>query len=177
MYGDKRIFILVLNCWCESEQVFKTNLFLNPVVCLGERDGNKFLFANENTLVHNAWPASVAKLLGSHSLTTKVGEEHKYASCPAAIIFSIAVTSKVGLFLNVSTEKIDFASPIVEFLSHYSVQSQNPVLVLSFIGKSVITFLHLVPVFKWSSLDPLNLNELSNSNSSSRSSGLCSGSM
>lgn len=61
-------------------QVFKTHLFLSPVVFLGVPVGNKFLFASENTLVQNQWPGSVVELLGPHSLATKVGEEHKYAN-------------------------------------------------------------------------------------------------
>jgi hypothetical protein len=58
-------------------QTFTTHLFFDPAVSVGGPDGNKFLFANENKLVQNCWPASVAKLLGKHSLGVKVGDEHK----------------------------------------------------------------------------------------------------
>lgn len=67
---------------CESYtvivQVFKTSLLFNPTVSVPAPEGNKFLFANENKLVHNAWPPSVAKLLGTGSMALKVGDEHKY---------------------------------------------------------------------------------------------------
>jgi len=58
-------------------QVFKTNILFNMVVSLPAPEGNKFLFANENKLVHNSWPPSVAKLLGEGSLAVKCGDEHK----------------------------------------------------------------------------------------------------
>jgi len=47
------------------------------VVSLPAPEGNKFLFANENKLVLNSWPPSVAKLLGKGSLAVKCGDEHK----------------------------------------------------------------------------------------------------
>lgn len=60
-----------------TAQTFTTHLFFDPAVSLSVPDGNKFLFANENKLVQNAWPTSVAKLLGKHSLAMKVGEDHR----------------------------------------------------------------------------------------------------
>lgn len=59
-------------------KVFRTNLMFNTTVSLPAPEGNKFLFANENKLVQNAWPPSVASLLGN-SLVTQVGDEHKRA--------------------------------------------------------------------------------------------------
>jgi len=58
-------------------QIFKTHLLFCLTIILGAPEGNKFLFANENKLVKNSWPPSVAKLLGRHALTVKTGEEHK----------------------------------------------------------------------------------------------------
>jgi cytochrome P450 family 26 subfamily A len=58
-------------------QIFKTHLLFRLTISLGAPEGNKFLFANENKLVQNSWPASVAKLLGRHALIVKTGEEHK----------------------------------------------------------------------------------------------------
>jgi hypothetical protein len=74
-------------------QVFKTNLLFNPTVSVPAPEGNKFLFANENKLVQNAWPPSVAKLLGTGSMTLKVGDEHKYINSYPPFIMTIVVKS------------------------------------------------------------------------------------
>jgi cytochrome P450 family 26 subfamily A len=58
-------------------QIFKTHLLFCLTIYLGAPEGNKFLFANENKLVQNSWPPSVAKLLGRHAISIKTGEEHK----------------------------------------------------------------------------------------------------
>ena len=58
-------------------QTFTTHLLFEPSVSVGAPDGNKFLFANEDKLVQNSWPLSVAKLLGKHSIAVKVGDDHK----------------------------------------------------------------------------------------------------
>ena len=68
-------------------QVFKTNLMFNWTVSLPAPEGNKFLFANENKLVHNCWPPSVAKLLGKGSMVMKTGDDHKYAPITPTYIF------------------------------------------------------------------------------------------
>ncbi|XP_024362776.1 cytochrome P450 716B1 [Physcomitrium patens] len=60
-------------------ETFKTHILFNPTVSVAAPDGNKFLFANENKLVQNHWPPSVSRLLGEHSMATKVGEEHRRA--------------------------------------------------------------------------------------------------
>lgn len=72
-------------------QVFKTHLLFNPTVSVPAPEGNKFLFANENKLVHSAWPASVAKLLGPGSLVTKTGDDHKYRISDPPFIMIIVV--------------------------------------------------------------------------------------
>ena len=59
-------------------QVFKTHLFLDPVVSVGGADGNKFLFSNENKLVQNSWPPSMIKILGKDTIINQVGERHRY---------------------------------------------------------------------------------------------------
>ncbi|GLJ25850.1 hypothetical protein SUGI_0495310 [Cryptomeria japonica] len=56
--------------------IFKTSLFGFPTAVFYSVQANRFLFSNENTLVHTHWPYSVTNLV-SHSLPTKVGEEAK----------------------------------------------------------------------------------------------------
>ncbi|KAG0607674.1 hypothetical protein M758_8G047100 [Ceratodon purpureus] len=58
-------------------EVFKTHLFLDPVVSVGGADGNKFLFSNENKLVQNSWPPSMIKILGKDTIINQVGERHR----------------------------------------------------------------------------------------------------
>lgn len=56
--------------------VFKTSVLGEPMVVFCGPAGNKFLYANENKLVEQWWPASVKKMLGS-SLSNLVGDEAK----------------------------------------------------------------------------------------------------
>lgn len=56
--------------------VFTTSLVGHPTVVLCSPQGNRFLFANENKLVVNSWPASVGNLFRS-SLITAVGDDAK----------------------------------------------------------------------------------------------------
>ncbi|XP_027157993.1 beta-amyrin 28-monooxygenase-like [Coffea eugenioides] len=60
----------------QCDRVFKTSLFGERVAILCGASGNKFLFSNENKLVHVWWPASVRRLLGP-CLATSVGDEAK----------------------------------------------------------------------------------------------------
>ncbi|CAK7345596.1 unnamed protein product [Dovyalis caffra] len=48
-----------------SSEIFKTNLFGQPVVILSGASGNKFLFSNENKLVETWWPEFVNKIFPS----------------------------------------------------------------------------------------------------------------
>lgn len=59
-----------------QSHVFKTSLFGERVAILCGAAGNKFLFSNENKLVHVWWPTSVRRLLGP-CLATSVGDEAK----------------------------------------------------------------------------------------------------
>lgn len=162
-------------------QVFKTHLFLKPVVLLAVPDGNKFLFANENTLVQNAWPASAAKLLGSHSLASIVGEEHKYVSCHSFSCISLQWLQNLGCSLMFQQRK-SILHPLewnlILLIIHRVSTTESiskPILVLSYLLVSLYSGFCIQ--FQWSTLEPLHCNEPSNSNSSARSSSLGSGSM
>ncbi|GLJ25851.1 hypothetical protein SUGI_0495360 [Cryptomeria japonica] len=56
--------------------IFKTSLFGFPTAVFYSAQANRFLFSNENTLVHTHWPYSVTNLV-SHSLPAKTGEKAK----------------------------------------------------------------------------------------------------
>uniref|UniRef100_A0A0D6QVB0 Cytochrome P450 n=1 Tax=Araucaria cunninghamii TaxID=56994 RepID=A0A0D6QVB0_ARACU len=56
--------------------IFKTSLFGHPTAVLYSPAGNRFLFSNENKLVQNSWPDSLARLFGN-SLLSKVGDDAK----------------------------------------------------------------------------------------------------
>ncbi|XP_058228575.1 beta-amyrin 28-monooxygenase-like isoform X1 [Rhododendron vialii] len=60
-----------------STKVFKTSLLGEPMAILCTAEGNKFVFSNENKLVHSWWPQSVEKIFphSKNGLTTK--EESK----------------------------------------------------------------------------------------------------
>jgi len=59
-----------------SSEIFKTNLFLQPVVMLNGVAGNKFLFSNENRLVETWWPDFVNRIFPS-AVETSPKEEAK----------------------------------------------------------------------------------------------------
>lgn len=67
---------------------------------LSAPDGNKFLFAQENKLVQNSWPASVAKMLGKHSLALKVGDEHKYVKTHFNPFLQLNNSDQYSYFVN-----------------------------------------------------------------------------
>ncbi|KAA8520997.1 hypothetical protein F0562_011670 [Nyssa sinensis] len=53
-----------------SPQVFKTSLLGEPAAVFCGAAGNKFLFSNENKLVHAWWPSSVDKIFPSSQQTS-----------------------------------------------------------------------------------------------------------
>nr|AXH01350.1 CYP716A261 [Eschenbachia blinii] len=55
-----------------SNQVFRTSLMLEDAAVFCGSAGNKFLFSNENKLVHAWWPASVDKIFPSSNQTSKI---------------------------------------------------------------------------------------------------------
>ncbi|ERN13707.1 cytochrome P450 716B1 [Amborella trichopoda] len=57
-------------------QVFRTHILGSPMAVFCGAAGNKFIFSNENRVLVNAWPASVAKLFGRSVITT-TGDEAK----------------------------------------------------------------------------------------------------
>uniref|UniRef100_A0A6N2KIH0 Beta-amyrin 28-oxidase n=1 Tax=Salix viminalis TaxID=40686 RepID=A0A6N2KIH0_SALVM len=59
-----------------SSEIFKTNLFCQPVVVLSGAAGNKFLFSNENKLVETWWPEFVTKIFPS-AVESSPNEEAK----------------------------------------------------------------------------------------------------
>ncbi|GLJ24778.1 hypothetical protein SUGI_0473750 [Cryptomeria japonica] len=56
--------------------IFKTHILGSPTAVFYSPQGNRFLFSNENTLVHSTWPSSVINLF-RNSLISKVGDEAK----------------------------------------------------------------------------------------------------
>lgn len=56
--------------------VFTTSIVGHPTVVFCSPEGNRFLFSNENKLVVNSWPSSLAKLFGS-SLLNATGDDAK----------------------------------------------------------------------------------------------------
>uniref|UniRef100_A0A0C9QRL6 TSA: Wollemia nobilis Ref_Wollemi_Transcript_12629_1958 transcribed RNA sequence n=1 Tax=Wollemia nobilis TaxID=56998 RepID=A0A0C9QRL6_9CONI len=56
--------------------IFKTSFFGHPTAVFYSPAGNRLLFSNENKLVQNSWPDSLARLFGN-SLISKVGDDAK----------------------------------------------------------------------------------------------------
>ncbi|CBI24045.3 unnamed protein product, partial [Vitis vinifera] len=60
-----------------SSEVFKTSLLGEPAAVFAGAAGNKFLFSNENKLVHAWWPSSVDKVFPSSTQTSSKEEAKK----------------------------------------------------------------------------------------------------
>lgn len=60
-----------------SSEVFKTSLLGEPAAVFAGSAGNKFLFSNENKLVHAWWPSSVDKVFPSSTQTSSKEEAKK----------------------------------------------------------------------------------------------------
>ncbi|ERN13706.1 cytochrome P450 716B1 [Amborella trichopoda] len=57
-------------------EVFKTHFLGKPLVVFCGPTGNKFVFSNENRVLVNSWPPSVARIFGT-SLSTRAGDDAK----------------------------------------------------------------------------------------------------
>ncbi len=57
--------------------IFKTSIFGQPTIVIGDPEANRFLLSNENKYFTVNWPQSTKILLGSSSLSMQGGELHK----------------------------------------------------------------------------------------------------
>jgi cytochrome P450 len=57
--------------------IFKTCLFGKPTILIKGANANQFLLSNENKYFTSTWPPSTRMLLGSLSLATQAGHQHR----------------------------------------------------------------------------------------------------